>query len=103
MPVKDERRSPVLSLDAERSRSRIPKITDSVGSINVNINRFGKLVLDIEKTANARIGIIANSPITAADTGKSNPLNRSDTMEPIKRKKTQVEIVNRENARQRLK
>ena len=103
MPVRDDKTRPVVNLDTERPRSRIPKITDSVGSINVNINRFRKLVLDMEKTASVRIGIIANNPMTAADTGKSKLFNRSDTMEPIKRKKTHVEIVNSENARQRLK
>jgi hypothetical protein len=103
MPVRDDRKRPVVSLETERPRRRIPKITDRVGSINVNTNRFRKLVLDIEKTASARIGIMANIPITTADTGNSKLFNTSDTMEPMKRKKTHVEIVNREKARQRLK
>ena len=102
-PARDDRRSPVAALTSERPRKLIPKNTDSIGSISVNSSLLAKLVLDIEKIIKARNGITANNPMIAAEAGNSEPCKARDKMEPMKKKIIHVEIVNRENARQRLK
>jgi hypothetical protein len=91
------------SLEPGNPRKKTPRNTENTGSMSENVSRLMKLALDIAKTATERSGITANRPIRTAKSGNMKPVMAFDKIAPKKRNRSQVLMVKRENARQRLR
>ena len=100
-PTVDARtRPPIIRQIGSPSTNMVVR-TVALGSRRVNRLLPRKPVLDIENTARALIGTVANNPTMTAKSGKIN-LGSMREISALKRKTTtQIAVVNSESARHR--
>jgi hypothetical protein len=102
-PTVDAKTRPATIRQIGNPSTNIVVATVALGSRRVKTVRPRKLVLDIEKTARALNGIVANNATIMAKSGNMNLESKRDRIALKRKTATQIVVVKSESARHRRK